>query len=282
MSEPQSPLPEDADERAIRILQAVMGIVAELTLDLDVTWGQARDVFAATLFERAEHRYGSAERIASALDTSLRTVRQYRHRRREEGTPEPTFNMRRRVLHLLDQGPATREQLEQRLPLGSDVNYAQGALRSLVEDGLVQHDENTGQYQKPSSKFRPWYLRPEAYDVERLERRLNYFARLLGSRVTPKAEAAPRPAALIGMYINLPAERLDDFMDELRGELKAFDTRWEQIAAEATPDSARVLTGGVMSFGYLGSPIDRSTVEGEGGGGGTPLPPVSDADTRHL
>ncbi len=282
MSDPQPPLPEDADERAIKILQAVMGIVAELTLDLDVTWSQAREVFASTLFQRAEERYGSAERIASALDTSLRTVRQYRSRRREEATPEPTFNMRRRVLHLLDQGPATREELEQRLPLGSDVNYAQGALRSLVEDGLVSFDEGSSRYRKPASRFRPWYLRKEAYDVERLERRLNYFARLLGSRVTPKAEDAPRPAALIGMYVNLPAERLDDFMDELRSELDAFDARWEKIASEAGPDVARVLTGGVMSFGYLGSPIDRQTVEGADAEAGSELPPSSDDETRHI
>lgn len=282
MAEPQEPLPEDADERAIRVLQAVMGIVAELTLDLDVTWSQARDVFAGTLFGRAEERYGSAQRIAAAMDTSLRTVRQYRSRRREEEVPTPTFNMRRRVLHLLDQGPATREELEGRLPLGSDVNYAQGALRSLVEDGLVVQDEASGKFRRPESKFRPWYLRKEVFDVDRLERRLNYLARLLGSRVTPKAEAAPRPAALIGMYYNLPAGKLDAFMDELREVLKDFDARWEQTAADAAPDEARVLTGGVMSFGYLGSPIDRQSVAGAQGDDGEELPPAEDDETRHL
>ena len=38
-------------------------MVAELMLDLDMTWHRGREIFAHAVFEHAERRYGSAHRI---------------------------------------------------------------------------------------------------------------------------------------------------------------------------------------------------------------------------
>lgn len=257
------PLPPDADQRAIHILRCVMGIVSEIALDLDVTWSQARELFAATLFERAEGRYATAPRIASALDTSLRTVKQYRHRRREDeaAPPPPTFNMRRRVLHLLDQGPRTLAEIEEQLPVGSDVNYARSAVQSLLEDGLVVTDEASGQLRQPDESFVPWYLRSELHPGEQLELFCDNFAALLGSRITPKGEQATIPAMVGTMILNMPEELVKEYIDELGGLIADFDTRWNERLKDRQQEDGNVLAGAVLTVGEIGEAMTPEQIE---------------------
>ena len=238
-----------------------MSIASEIALDLDVTWSQARELFAGTLFERAEHRYGTAPRIAAALDTSLRTVKQYRHRRREdEAQPStPTFNMRRRVLHLLDEGPRTLEEIEEALPVGSDVNYARSAVQSLIEDGLVVEGVD-GQLRQPEESFVPWYLRPELHPGSEIETLCESFARLLGTRLTPKADLAAIPALLMTMVHNIPRSSVKDYQAEFTGLVADFDERWTQLQRETASSQDRVLGGGVITIGEIGEPVTPETM----------------------
>jgi len=255
-------LPADADERAIHILRCVMGIVSEIALDLDITWSQARELFAGTLFERAERRYSTAPRIASALDTSLRTVKQYRHRRREdEAKPAPpTFNMRRRVLHYLDERPRTLEEIEEQLPVGSDVNYARSAVQSLVEDGLVVQDEDSYKLRRPDESFVPWYLRPELHPGPQLEAVCDNFARLLGTRVTPKGEQAGIPATIGTMIVNMPQTQVKEYMEDLLCLLADFDTQWGERFKDQTPVEGSVLAGAVITIGEIGEPMNPELI----------------------
>lgn len=255
MSDNGAGRPPDANERAVQILRAVMAISSEIALDLDVTWSQARELFAATLFERAEGRYATAPRIAAALDTSLRTVKQYRHRRREgEAAPaDPTFNMRRRVLHLLDKRPHSLEEIEEALPLGSDVNYARSAVQSLVEDGLVVRDPATGRLSQPDESFVPWYLRPNIHPDEEIQTLCNGFARLMGSRLTPKSEVAAIPALLMTMVHNLPERLVKEYQNEFTRLVTEFDARWtERLENEVSEGEEPVLGGAVVAVGEIG------------------------------
>lgn len=264
--------PADADARALAILDAVLGMAAEVVLDLDVTWNQARERFGKVLFERAEERYGTAPRIAAALDTSLRTVKQYRHRRREEveEPPEPTFNMRRRILHLLDDGPRTLVDLERVLPAGSDTNRVRSAVASLVEDRLVTHDRATDTVRRAEAAFVPWYRRPELHPGAQMEALCRGFARLLGTRLTPKGERASQPALLMAVMHHMPPELVRAYQEEFVRMVHAFDTAWtERLAAlgivadaPASPDDdgELVRAGAAIAVGDMGEPLDASTL----------------------
>jgi len=265
--------PPDADRRAVHVLQTVMGIACELALDLDVTWAEARDTFAATLFERAERRYGTAPRIAAALDTSLRTVKQYRHRRREDAAApaEPTFNMRRRVLHVLERGPVTLADVEALMPAGSDVNYARSAVQSLVDDGLVVR-EPPDRLRLADDTVVPWYLRPELHPGEKFEALCQNFARLLGSRVTPKAAQGQAPAALMTLVQNLPQEDLRAFIDDFVLLMSQFDAKWTGVSERAIAEGRpTVLAGGTMAVGPIGPAVDP-----------VKLAELEEMDERHL
>lgn len=247
----------EAERRAREVLRGLMAFVSEIALDLDVSWSMARELFADTLFERAQVRHGARSRVAAALDTAKRTVHRYLGpERTEPGTTGPTFNMRRRVLHLLHEGPRNIESIEAALPQGSDVNYAKGAVKSLVADGIVGYDKKTRTY-RLEREFTPWYLRSELGGTGRLARALQLLAGLMGTRYTPKLEDGSDPAVVMVFYENLPASLLKRYVDELYDTLVKFDAKWEKIADEHRDESPKHFAGGFFSFGRIGPEISE-------------------------
>lgn len=237
---------DDADRRAAMVLEAVVGIATEVALDLEVTWDYAREVFARSLFERAERRYGSAPQVAAGVETSVRAVRLHRKKRREESEhPTPRVNIRRRVLHALDEGPADLRTLEQRVPMGTDVNFARSAVRSLVGEGLVIEED--GRFRRNEDAFEPWYLRMDAFGERKFRLLCEQFARSVGSRLVPKAERARFPAALVSLWATIPSDAVQDYFDELLELVSDFDRRWQ----ERQPAKGEPITkiGGVIAVG---------------------------------
>jgi len=247
----------EPEDRATEILRAVMLLAADIALDLEMAGDEARELFAATLFERAEARHESAPNTAAALATSLRTVQNYRKRRHEPPSPQ-VFNMRRRVLHMLDKGPADLKAIERRLPPGSDVSYAKSALRSLVKDGLVVKDGKLGMYRRANPDFQPWYLRAEVFPGKALELFFEHVARHLGSRFTPKLEEGKTPASMCAVMSNIPAARLRDYVDDFYALMAEFDARWTEVDRDTAPGDQRVLVGCESIFGRLGPAIDEA------------------------
>jgi hypothetical protein len=260
MADERRPGPVDDPEaarRARQVLRALMTFVSEIALDLDVTWSMARDLFADTLFERAQARHGARSRVAAALDTAKRTVHRYLGPERSDpAAGGPTFNMRRRVLHLLNEGPLNIESIEAALPQGSDVNYAKGAVKSLVADGIVAHRKKTRKYSL-EREFTPWYLRAELAGSSRLRRAMQSLAGLMGSRYTPKLEDAAEPAVVMVLYENLPAHLLKQYIDDLYDTFIKFDAKWEKVAEEHRDESPRHFVGGFFSWGRIGAEISE-------------------------
>jgi hypothetical protein len=245
----------EADERAEHILRSVLSIAAEIALDLETTWPCARDTFANVLFERAERRYSSASRVAAALGTSMRLVKQYRSRRRRGPGAPSRFNARRQVLHALDAGPIAPADLERRFPVGSDVNFARSAVQSLVQDGMVVADRRSGRLRRSDGEFVPWYLRTSGFGARSFSIFCDAFAHLIGSRVTPRAEQGTFPAGLIALMANVPRADLKAYVDELLALVADFDRRWQARSEAAPPEAPRVRAGGVLALGELGEPI---------------------------
>lgn len=247
-------------DRATEILKSVMLLASEIALDLEMTSDETRELFAATLFERAEVRHESAANTAAALATTLRTVQNYRKRRQEAPSPH-LFNMRRRVLHMLDGGPADLPAIEKRLPPGSDMSYAKSALRSLIKDGLVVKDKRLGMYRRTNPDFQPWYLRTEVFPGRALELFFEHMARHVGSRFTPKLEEGSTPASMCAVMANIPESRLRDYADEFYGVMAEFDARWTKIDDEASDDEPRVFVGCEAIFGRLGPAVDGRSMQ---------------------
>ena len=262
MNEEESELPalpeSEIDARAAQWLECTMGVAAELALDLDVTWTEARDMFARSLFAHAEARYGTGPRVAAALGTSVRTVKSYRRRRREEERPE--YNARRQLLELLEEhGAQTEEQLRRRLPVSSDTDYVDNAIKSLTDEGLVVRQGSKIQL---GQGVVPWYLRTEVHPEARFERVFGYLARLLGSRLSRRPDDAQQPATIMSLAQNLPAELQEEFTRDFLERMAAFDSHWRQ-RAEAHPDGEKVLTGGFFTLGRLGEAVDDEWLANE-------------------
>lgn len=265
--------PADADARALSILDAVLGMAAEVVLDLDVTWNQARERFGKVLFERAEERYGTAPKVAAALGTSLRTVKQYRHRRRAEAgaPPEPMFNLRRRVLHLLDDGPKRIADLERVLPTGSDTNRVRSAVGSLEQEGLLVHDRATDTVRRVQSSFVPWYRRPELHPGAQMDALCRGFARLLGTRLTPQAERGAIPALLMAVMHHMPSSMVRAYQEDFVRMVEQFDATWTRRLADLGIDAGapvsegdepdRVRAGATLAVGEMGPPLDEDTLD---------------------
>lgn len=213
---------ESAETSVVQIAREILDVTSDALLDLELPWNTARGLFAQAVFERARRRYGTMPQVASALDTALRTVRRYASASRRRALPSgPTYNMRARVLRALAGGPMSLAQLEHRFPRASDVNYARGALRSLVREGAVVHD--------PTSDT---FARSEAggTDDGHTRRRLELVLRLLG------AEAPDEVRSLLAGFEDLAGPRLERCRDELAALLGAFAARWSSDdAAEPTP-----------------------------------------------
>lgn len=268
-----SPDPGDAQERALHILASAMGVAAELGLDLELSWSQLREIFGRVVFERAERRHPSAPKVASALQTSLRTVKEYRHRRREaEEGERAEYNVRGRVLEILGDGPADLAELEHRLPTASDVNYATNALASLMAEGLVEQETRGGKYRLTDHHMVPWYLRTEEHPRAMYERFFRHFSRVVASRVSRSPERAGRPGTMVSMGLNIPEGDVDEYMDELVRVVDAFDKRWEARAKAASEEGkTTVLVGGALAFGHLGDAAEPQA-----------LPDLAKGDARHV
>lgn len=241
----------EADARASQWLECALGVAAELALELDITWTDARDMFARALFAHAEARYGTGPRVAAALGTSVRTVKSHRRRRQEDDRPE--YNARRQLLDLLEEhGPQTVEQLRRRLPVSSDTDYVDAAIKSLTADGLVRAQ---GSRIELGGGVVPWYLRTEIHPQDRFERVFGYLARLLGSRLSRRSEDAEHPALIMSLARNVPAHLHDEFVRDYLERMAAFDEHWRE-RAEAQPDAPKVLAGGFFTLGRLGEAVD--------------------------
>lgn len=245
-----------AAQRAVEVLRAMMGFISEMVLDLDVTWPAAREVFAQSLFEHARDRHGSGTRVAAALDTAKRTAQRYLGPGRDTDLPD-VFNMRRRVLLLLQRGPLTLDQIEAEVPHGSDVNYAKSAVKSLVAEGLATRDRRTKAYRLVDEDFEPWYLRAELHGVHRVELAMHNLARIMGSRYTPRLEQAAEPGTSMCFFENLPGAMTREYADALYDTLVRFDAEWEERADRHRDDPDQQFVGGFFAFGRIGPGISE-------------------------
>lgn len=131
-----------------RVIFTLMGLVADVVLDLDMPVVRARDLFTLALYKRAEDRFRTSTRVSLAFDTALRTVKKIKKRLREDGLDEgdgPLFNLRRKVYFLLLEGDKELDDIQRELPINYEVNYARLSLETLMEQGLVQEiDQGRG------------------------------------------------------------------------------------------------------------------------------------------
>ena len=241
-------------ELATDVARAFLRLAASVVSELELTASESRELFLHCLFEVAEERHESAARVAAALDTSARTVQNYRQKR---GQPPSlsVFNMRRRVLALLDAGASDLEEIERRLPRGSDVNFARSALRGLVEEGLVSQDDSKTVFRR-ASEYVPWYERagPEPTGVLRII--CENLAQHFGSRYTPQAEIGATPASALAVVHRVAEADRERYMHELFKLIGDFDEAWS--AREPTDPNAPTM-GVELVFGPLPAarPLDE-------------------------
>lgn len=131
-----------------RVVFTLLGMVADLVLDLDMTVTRARDLFTLALYEKAEQRFRTSTRISLAFDTALRTVKKIKRKWRDGGMDEadgPLYNMRRKVYLMLLCEDMDLERISRELPINYEVNYARLAVETLMEQGLVEERVEHGQ-----------------------------------------------------------------------------------------------------------------------------------------
>jgi predicted transcriptional regulator len=127
------------------IVFALLSMVADIVIDLDIPVVRARDLFTLAMYNRAEHRYRTSTRVSLAFDTALRTVKKIKKRWREGGVEDsegPAFNMRRKVYFLLLGEEMSVDDIARHLPVNFEVNYARLSIETLMEQGLVEERDH--------------------------------------------------------------------------------------------------------------------------------------------
>jgi predicted transcriptional regulator len=124
-----------------KVVFALLGMVADVVLDVDMTVSRARDLFTLALYERAEKRYKTSTRVSLAFDTALRTVKKIKKKYRENGVEEgegPLYNLRRKVYFMLLKQEMDLDEIARELPINYEVNYARLSVDTLTDQGLVE------------------------------------------------------------------------------------------------------------------------------------------------
>ena len=132
-----------------KVVFTLLGMVADVVLDVDMTVARARDLFTLALYQRAEKRYRTSTRVSLAFDTALRTVKKIKKKYRENGVEEgdgPLYNLRRKVYFMLLKTEMDLDEIARELPINYEVNYARLSVDTLMDQGLVEEiDRGRGQ-----------------------------------------------------------------------------------------------------------------------------------------
>ncbi len=133
----------DADEAAqeAKIVFALLGMAADLVLDLDMTVARAKELFTLAMYERAESRFKTSTRISLAFDTALRTVKKIKKKYRENAVEEAAgqdYNLRKKVYLMIMDREMELDEIARELPINYEVNYARLAIETLMEMGLCE------------------------------------------------------------------------------------------------------------------------------------------------
>jgi len=133
----------DADEAAqeAKIVFSLLGMAADLVLDLDMTVARAKELFTLAMYERAESRFKTSTRISLAFDTALRTVKKIKKKYRENAVEDVAgqdYNLRKKVYLMIMDRPMELDEIARELPINYEVNYARLAIETLMEMGLCE------------------------------------------------------------------------------------------------------------------------------------------------
>ena len=133
----------DADVAAqeAKIVFALLGMAADLVLDLDMTVARAKELFTLAMYERAESRFKTSTRISLAFDTALRTVKKIKKKYRENAVEEAAgqdYNLRKKVYLMIMDREMELDEIARELPINYEVNYARLAIETLMEMGLCE------------------------------------------------------------------------------------------------------------------------------------------------
>jgi len=135
----------DADTAAqeAKIVFALLGMSADLVLDLDMTVARAKELFTLALYQRAEARFKTSTRISLAFDTALRTVKKIKKKYKENAVEDVAgqdYNLRKKVYLMIMDRPMELDEIARELPINYEVNYARLAIETLMEQGLCEEN----------------------------------------------------------------------------------------------------------------------------------------------
>ncbi len=133
----------DADVAAqeAKIVFALLGMAADLVLDLDMTVARAKELFTLAMYQRAEARFKTSTRISLAFDTALRTVKKIKKKYRENAVEDAAgqdYNLRKKVYLMIMDREMELDEIARELPINYEVNYARLAVETLMEMGLCE------------------------------------------------------------------------------------------------------------------------------------------------
>ncbi len=139
---------QDAEVAAqeARIVFTILGMAADMVLDLDMTVARARELFTLALYDRAERRFHTSTRISLAFDTALRTVKKIKKKYKEnavEDTASQDYNLRKKVYLMIMDREMELDEIARELPINYEVNYARLAIETLMDQGLCE-EKNLG------------------------------------------------------------------------------------------------------------------------------------------
>lgn len=223
-----------------QVVFALLKMVSDIVLDLDLTVNRARDLMTLALYDRAEARYRTSTRVSLAFDTALRTVKKIKKRWRDDGIDQsdgPMFNLRRKVYFLLLDREMDIDAIARELPINYEVNYSRLAVDTLMEQGLVREiDHGYGHisYRAVVPEGYVNFFREEHEAVlQGFERFLSATRKVVSERLL-KGNA--KTALARGFVARVREEDMEDLATDLRAAIVRTLMEYERRAESASSD----------------------------------------------
>ncbi len=206
-----------------RIVFTLMGMVADVVLDLDMPVGRARELFTLALYQRAESRYKTSTRVSLAFDTALRTVKKIKKKYKEgavEESDNPRFNLRRKVYFMLLDREMDLDEIARELPINYEVNYARLSVETLMAQGLCEEIDNGRGRSTYSALIPEGYMNFFREDHEStlagFDRFLSAMRKVVGERLL---RGNSETALARGFVARVREEDMSDLNDDLRAAI---------------------------------------------------------------
>jgi len=217
-----------------RVVFTLLGMVADVVLDLDMPVSRARDLFTLALYERAEKRYRTSTRVSLAFDTALRTVKKIKKRYKDGGVDQgdgPAYNLRRKVYFMLLDREMDLDEIARELPINYEVNYARLSVETLMDQGLVNEiDRGRGRISYEAvipSDYVNFFSEDHEAVLLGFERFLGAMRRVVGERML---RGNSDTAMARGFVARVRPEDRNDLNDDIRAALVRTLMEYEQRA----------------------------------------------------